>query len=154
MFRNSLVILCASTAYAAQIHMAIEDDFDTTTNPTIGIVSQALSSDMKKDPRFDGYNSYIMAAYVKFMEGSGARVIPIVDTESQEVTVKKMTEQLDGILLPGGGGDDDYFSKGQQIYNQAISMNDAGHFFPVWGTCLGFEYLASYAADSSNILSS
>ena len=109
---------------------------------------------MKNDPRFDGYNSYIMAAYVKFMEGSGARVIPIVDTESQEVTITKMTEQLDGILLPGGGGDDDYFAKGRQIYEQAISMNDAGDFFPVWGTCLGFEYLASYAADSSNILSS
>lgn len=66
---------------------------------------------MKADPRFEGYNSYIMAAYVKFMEGSGARVIPIIDTESYQETQTKM-RQIDGVLLPGGDGDDFYFSKG------------------------------------------
>ena len=27
-------------------------------------------------------------------------------------------------------------------------MNDSGHFFPLWGTCMGFEYLNAFAADA------
>ena len=32
-----------------------------------------------------------MADYAQFMEGSGARVIPIVDTETDEVTLNKLS---------------------------------------------------------------
>ena len=31
-------------------------------------------------------------------------------------------------------------------------MNDAGDFFPLWGTCLGFERLAIFTASSDNVL--
>jgi len=32
-----------------------------------------------------GYNSYIMSAYVKYMEQSGARVVPLIVTDSDDV---------------------------------------------------------------------
>jgi len=34
---------------------------------------------MKQDPKFDDYDYYIMAPYVKFMEAAGARVVPIIN---------------------------------------------------------------------------
>jgi hypothetical protein len=49
----------------------------------IGIVAQPLSDYMTnhKDPKeaakFVGYKTYIQAAYVKWLEASGARVVPL-----------------------------------------------------------------------------
>jgi len=54
-------------------------------------------------------------------------------------------KSLDGVLYPGGGGD--YEHVGRLILKHAISENDAGRFFPVWGTCLGFERLVMYTAN-------
>ena len=38
---------------------------------------------MKTNPAYDGYSTYVMAAYVKFLEASGARVVPMVQTEEK-----------------------------------------------------------------------
>lgn len=91
-----------------------------------------------------------MAAYVQFMEGSGARVVPLLSTEDWPVTEAKLSK-LDGVLFPGGGNDYTEYARG--IYDYAMKMNDAGHFYPLWGTCLGFEVLAELAADEGgNVL--
>jgi gamma-glutamyl hydrolase len=45
-----------------------------------------------------------MSSYVKYMEASGARVVPILYNESKESIDSKLS-QLDGILFPGGDGD-------------------------------------------------
>ncbi len=34
--------------------------FDVNPNPVIGVVSQPISQTLKKDPRFDGKETYIM----------------------------------------------------------------------------------------------
>ena len=92
-----------------------------------------------------------MAAYVEFLQGSGARVVPLVSTEDWSVTQDKISK-LDGILFPGGAGD--YIEYGRQIYNEVKLLNDAGHFYPLWGTCLGFENMAIWASDEgSDVLS-
>ena len=67
------------------------------------------------NPKFAEYNSYIMADYAQFMEGSGARVVPILDTETDEVTLNKLL-RLNGVLFPGGAGDDQYKAKAEFIY--------------------------------------
>ena len=51
---------------------------DTNQRPVIGILTQTLEKDMRNDTRFENYTSYIMSSYVKFMEESGAQVVPIV----------------------------------------------------------------------------
>lgn len=44
--------------------------------PLIGVLSQEISYYL--DGKYPGqYNSYIAASYVKFVEGGGARVVPI-----------------------------------------------------------------------------
>ena len=124
--------------------------FDVNPNPVIGVVSQPISETLKKDPRFDGKETYIMQAYIEWLESAGARVVPLIMTDEQSVTDDKLSK-LNGVLFPGGAGD--YLDIGDYIYNFAIKENDAGRFYPIWGTCLGFENLATFASDSGNPLS-
>ena len=110
-------------------------DVDTNQQPIIGIVTQAIDDSLLKvNPKFADYNSYMMADYAQYIEGSGARVIPIVDTESDETTLAKLG-YINGVLLPGGAGDDQYEAKARFIYEKAIEINDGGVYFPLWGTC-------------------
>lgn len=55
-----------------------------------------------------------MAAYVKFMEASGARVVPLIMGEPDDVTMDKLSK-LNGVLFPGGGGD--YIDFGRPMYD-------------------------------------
>jgi len=58
----------------------------------IGIISQTIdfSPSSHNDTRFDNYTSFIMGGYVRFLQGAGARVVPIILGESEEVTTKKL----------------------------------------------------------------
>jgi gamma-glutamyl hydrolase len=89
---------------------------------------------MKSDSRFNGYGSYIMQAYVDWIEASGARVVPLVRDEDREVTKKKL-KGLNGVLMPGGDGN--YHDYGKFVFEQVRAINDAGVYLPVWGTCAG-----------------
>lgn len=120
-------------------------NIDINKQPVIGILTQTLETSMQADERFVGYKSYIMSSYVKYMEASGARVVPIVWGESQEVTLEKLSK-LDGVLFPGGDGDD--YDIGQFVFEQLKKYNDAGHFYPAWGTCLGYENMIAYTTPS------
>jgi len=99
---------------------------------------------MKKNSDFNGYNSYIMSSYVKFFEAAGARIVPLILGEPRQVTLDKLSK-LNGVLFPGGDGD--YLEFGRFIYNTIKEYNDNGTYYPLWGTCLGLENIAIYAAD-------
>lgn len=59
----------------------IESNFDyaptdKTDRPIIGVLAEEIAYDI--DDEWPGvYESYIAASYVKFVEGGGARVVPI-----------------------------------------------------------------------------
>ena len=78
----------------------------------IGVVSQAITPDLKEAyPEIAAdYNSFIQADIVHFLNGSGARVVPIVDTESGSETASKL-ELLNGVVFPGGWPLTDYKTK-------------------------------------------
>ena len=91
-----------------------------------------------------------MQAYIDWLEAAGTRVVPIIMTDDQSVTDDKLSK-LNGVLFPGGSGD--YLEIGEYIYKYAIKENDAGRFYPIWGTCLGFENLAIFASTNGSPLS-
>ncbi|KAH9723301.1 gamma-glutamyl hydrolase 2 [Citrus sinensis] len=62
--------------------------------------------------------SYIAASYVKFVESGGARVIPLIFNEPEEILFEKILEK-----------------------------NDAGDHFPVYAICLGFELLSMIVSE-------
>ena len=50
--------------------------------------------------------------------------------------------------------DSQYARTGKILFNLAMKANDVGDVFPLWGTCLGFEFLSVCGAGGQNVLSS
>ena len=53
---------------------------DLNLQPVVGIVAQTLEPEMQADLRFANYTYYVMSSFVKFLEGAGARIVPLVPT--------------------------------------------------------------------------
>uniref|UniRef100_A0A8I3Q498 folate gamma-glutamyl hydrolase n=1 Tax=Canis lupus familiaris TaxID=9615 RepID=A0A8I3Q498_CANLF len=95
----------------------------SSSKPIIGVLMQKCrNKELKSLGKY-----YIAASYVKYLESAGARVVPI------------------RILFPGGSVDlkkSGYALAAKTFYNFAKQSFDDGDYFPVWGTCLGFEELS------------
>lgn len=56
----------------------VRRDEKLNNRPIIGVLSQEQSYDLQKKYPEKNYTSYIAASYVKDVEASGARVVPIL----------------------------------------------------------------------------
>lgn len=117
--------------------------------PIIGVLTQEVPALMGAKYEED-YKSYIAASYVKFIEGAGARVVPIWINKSEDYYAEILSK-VNGVLFPGGATwfnqSDGYADAGYHIYNLAKQINAQGSYLPIWGTCLGFELLTYVATD-------
>ncbi|XP_036377002.1 gamma-glutamyl hydrolase [Megalops cyprinoides] len=116
--------------------------------PVVGVLAQEL-------PKPQAFaTSYIAASYVKFLESAGARVVPVkVNQTHQEY--ERLFNSINGVLFPGGGVNlttSGYAEAARVFYNLALKANSEGDYFPVWGTCLGFEEL-TYLTSGKFLLS-
>ena len=109
---------------------------DTNLQPVIGIVAQTLEPEMQTDPRFANYTYYVMSSFVKFLEGAGARIVPLVPSMSEAEAIARL-EKINGVFLPGGDGDYEKFAR--FLYKKVLETNDNGTYLPIWGTCMGYE---------------
>lgn len=107
----------------------------------IGILSQPDKSDQ--------YH-YIAKAYVDWIEyGGGARAIPI-PYDAPPALLDDLFSQINGLLLPGGWNG--YMPPSvPYILNKVVDSNNNGNYFPVWGICLGYEFLIKYVGGESAI---
>jgi gamma-glutamyl hydrolase len=94
---------------------------DLNKQPVIGILAQTLEPEMQVDPRFQNYTYYVMSSFVKFLQGAGARLVPLVPNMSQEDTLAAL-KKLNGVFWPGGDGD--YLEYARYIYGKVIELND------------------------------
>lgn len=114
--------------------------------PIIGVWTQPSSS---SDEGCDGSCDYLAASYVKWIESSGGQVVPIpYGISSDEVDF--LFDRINGVLFTGGGAAMPDGAK--RMLNKAIDANKQGDFFPLWGTCLGFEWLLMGVSGNDNIL--
>ncbi|KAM9332659.1 gamma-glutamyl hydrolase-like [Pholidichthys leucotaenia] len=107
-------------------------------NPIIGVLAQEANS-----PK-PNHTAYIAASYVKFLESAGARVVPVMINQTPE-EYKALFNSINGILFPGGHASlisSGYARAAKIFYELAIEANKRGDYFPVWGTCLGFQQLS------------
>ncbi|KAM3966442.1 gamma-glutamyl hydrolase A-like [Aphomia sociella] len=122
--------------------------------PIIGVLSQEQSYRLKDKYRQQNYTSYIAASYVKAVEASGARVVPILIGKKPDY-YRELMSKINGVLFPGGATyfnqSDGYADAGQFIYEIAQELNDAGDYFPIFGTCLGFELLIILASGRGEV---
>ena len=118
--------------------------------PIIGVLFQKLPSPIS------GVNgtSYLSAAYVKYLESAGARVVPIpIDITKDEL--KKLFSYINGVIFPGG--DADLMSSGYQrnaeyIIKLTMEAFHKEDYFPVWGTCLGLQAFAVILLKSDKVV--
>ncbi|XP_060730192.1 gamma-glutamyl hydrolase [Tachysurus vachellii] len=134
----SLFFLMISFAVVAEGHQ-IND------SPIIGVLAQEVRTPTP------GKNTYIAASYVKYLESAGARVVPVMINKTEE-EYTKLFKSINGILFPGGGVS--IFSSGYAtaagiFYKLALEANSKGDYFPVWGTCLGYEKLTLLTSGKS-----
>ncbi|GJP74626.1 hypothetical protein CLOP_g5183 [Closterium sp. NIES-67] len=98
--------------------------------------------------------SYIAASYAKWVESAGARPVPLLYDEPEEILREKF-DSINGLLLPGGGTDlvpGRFMSTVQLLLKWAKDANDRGDFFPVQATCMGFEAMAIAVSEDFNVL--
>ncbi|KAJ6244881.1 protease family c26 gamma-glutamyl hydrolase [Anaeramoeba flamelloides] len=124
--------------------------FCVNNRPVIGILTEPNSHAL--DPL---KGQYIAASYVKWIESSGGRAYPI-KYDSTETEILDILSHVNGVLFPGGGVDlneDPFKATIETIYNEVIKKNKEGTYFPLWGTCLGFEILSVLASENPDLLS-
>lgn len=134
--------------YAGRGHYQFNNN-GTNLRPIIGVLTQPLTNDFEKDPRFKGKSSYIMSAYINSLESAGARTVPLIYNGNKQEQLDKI-DHLNGVFYAGGGAGGAYDVFGKAVYDKVKKLNDQGQYLPIWGTCLGFENLAMFASDNSN----
>ncbi|XP_071340750.1 gamma-glutamyl hydrolase isoform X2 [Trachinotus anak] len=142
--RRMVVVLLLVSLLCLPFHSSAKRN----DRPIIGVLAQDVYSPKPNQ------TAYIAASYVKFLEAAGARVVPVMINQTRE-EYKTLFNSLNGILYPGGSAS--IISSGYQraakiFYELAIEANNNGDYFPVWGTCLGFEQLA-YLTSGDAVLS-
>eukprot|EP00559_Dactyliosolen_fragilissimus_P002768 CAMPEP_0184856394 /NCGR_PEP_ID=MMETSP0580-20130426/1580_1 /TAXON_ID=1118495 /ORGANISM="Dactyliosolen fragilissimus" /LENGTH=323 /DNA_ID=CAMNT_0027351403 /DNA_START=47 /DNA_END=1019 /DNA_ORIENTATION=+ len=124
-------------------HESLVDDHEKNTK-----ISRINSAKYDKDQAKDGDWHYIAASYVKWVESAGARSIVLPYDADEELT-REIFGQVNGILFPGG--DAILPRSAHLIYEMAVNANKkSGEYFPIWGTCLGFEFLVALAANGGD----
>jgi len=128
----------------------------TSSTPLVfGILSQPYYGDGHDEDNSDDtdYNStYIAASYVKWLEDGGARSIPIPYDASPSL-VEDILGQVDGVLFPGGGSAlpssaiTIWKKLHSELYYYPTKDDIPGDMIPLWGTCLGMEFIVQLAAD-------
>jgi len=132
--------------FQSEIVVALAASASLSSAPVIGIVTQPWSN--KEE------GSYIAASYVKWLEAGGARSIAIPYDASNEL-VEDIFTQIDGILLTGGDNAD-ISPALYHLWDLLLSSydnDDEQHnhdLIPLWGTCLGFQYLIQLGSESKH----
>jgi len=126
--------------------------------PVIGILTNALSNWLGNDIALDSKRakSYLPAAYVNWIENSGARVVPIQYTATKPVIFSYLA-QINGVIICGDLSPANYatMKKGTTfdtnilrwahsefiIFQWAKKQNNLGNYFPILGIGMGYEEL-------------
>ncbi|CAF1668513.1 unnamed protein product [Rotaria magnacalcarata] len=118
------------------------------SRPIIGILTQPASSIWQTSNR----TTYLAASYVKYVESTGAQVVPIRMYQPIDYYLH-LFNSLNGVLFPGGDFSNEYFYVAKLFYTWSLKeFDETSKLFPVWGTCLGFEVLLMLTRSSIDIL--
>ena len=117
------------------------------TYPVVGIITIPVHTKTRAQT-----HSYLPQSYVKWVEMSGMRVVPIQHDIPKGV-LDHLLRHIHGILIPGGVVEEnmlqnDYYTfinTCKHVFQFAKISNLRGNYFPIMGTCLGHEIMTIMA---------
>lgn len=129
--------------------------FAVLTNPFVDSIKNAFHTDA---------SHYIASSYVKFLEMSGARVVPLLSNSTKD-EVDEMLGWVNGVLFTGGDYPfwvdnstkpiltPEYAETGCYIFDRVKDLYLRGEILPLWATCLGFELIHVCARNQFDTIS-
>lgn len=107
-------------AFRPALQAAEKADHIEIDNPVIGILKQPVYKELEEQLSWTpGY--YIDSTHVKYLEGAGARVVPI-DLDLHPKELMNLMKKLNGVYIPGDHSsvqDPDYFRTVSEIIQHA-----------------------------------
>lgn len=127
------------------------------SNPRPIVAILTLPNDV---PAPEGTTSYFPASYVKFTEAAGSRVVPL-RFDSSPADTAALLSRVNGVLFTGGaaaffdapGVLSAYGRTAKMAFDETVAAAARGEWFPLHGTCLGFELVMTLAANNASVLS-
>ncbi|CAB4058154.1 GGH [Lepeophtheirus salmonis] len=150
LFLNKQLIFILFCTIVPKANGVDEESPIMTYRPIIGVMSIDISHGWIK--WFPNKTQSIAASYIKIVETGGARAVPILCNQTDEY-YEKMFQSTNGLLIPGGGVSLDtscYAQVGRTMIQKALNSGD---YYPIWGTCLGFELILHILDDNRPNLS-
>jgi len=126
--------------------------------PVIAVISQPATTYNTKFPDAGNNWSEVVGSYVDWVQQTGAEVALIPFDMPWEVLTQVLA-MTNGMVLPGGAAElvefekknatTDYQNRIHDIIGWAKKQNSGKGYYPVWGTCLGFEELVIHFNENS-----
>ena len=142
-----LVTLCAAARTPVVAIMSHPAMMDNATASAVEARGTSAADMVENAPLFK--KQYVAASYVKWLEMAGARVMPL-SYHSTDAQVDEAFSQVNGALFMGGGAK--LSPAARRLWSKAVTANAAGDYFPIWGSCLGFEWIMQLASGDDKIL--
>ena len=140
--KTAVVVSGAAAAAVTETSLSLSASYSIT--PVIGILAQPIEIPI---PGIENGTMYIAASYIKWLESAGARTIAIPYT-ANETLLDELFDQIHMVFLPGGNSPYPKAMLNYLLDKVTDYNNRLGKYFPVWGTCLGFEFLVEYTAQN------
>eukprot|EP00826_Nyctotherus_ovalis_P027721 TRINITY_DN2169_c0_g1_i18.p1 TRINITY_DN2169_c0_g1~~TRINITY_DN2169_c0_g1_i18.p1 ORF type:complete len:352 (-),score=81.44 TRINITY_DN2169_c0_g1_i18:152-1207(-) len=126
--------------------------------PLIGILTKPLAEEYPTIKT--RYKEVVEAKYAHFVEAGGGRAVAI-SYKWSKAKMHSLMKKLNGLLFVGGGIElvnedrtelNEYSQGAQRAFDIALEFNENGDYFPVWGTCLGFELIMILESKNTKLL--
>ena len=118
--------------------------------PVVGMISVPLTPG-KKFFRVCG-DSYIASSHISWLKRQGIKVIPIPFTTKKYSYYMK---RINGLYFPSGGAfagtQNEYYECCKTFLKLAMKENDKGHYFPIWGGCMGMQQMMIIADEHDDL---
>ena len=116
----------------------------------VGMISVPLTPD-KKYFSVCG-DSYIASSHITWLRRHGIKVVPIPYTTKD---FKYYMNRINGLYFPSGGAfagtQKEYYNCCKTFLKLAMKENDTGHYFPIWGGCMGMQQMMIIADEHDDL---
>jgi gamma-glutamyl hydrolase len=116
----------------------------------IGMISVPLTPN-KKYFKVCG-DSYVSSTHIEWIKRHNISVLIIPHNTKN---LKYYFDRIHGLYIPSGGAfatsQVAYYTVCKNLIKMAIRSNDSGYYFPIWGSCMGFQQMLIVADGTDNV---